>query len=189
MISLESLAEADLPLPGGRLLAVRGRLDRVVRGRQGTRVGDYKTGAGNLHARIDPKGMVTADALQAPLYARIVGADAVELLGVGPAMAKRAPADARVMLESLGPLEEGFLETLSVLHDLLRAGVYPLHRGVHCSWCDFKRACRRTHPPTGAREEMRPDSLDYRDVKRKTGQQKTTLADVRARSRTDEVPA
>jgi hypothetical protein len=94
-----------------------------------------------------------------------------------------------VVLERLGPLEEGFLETLSVLHDLLRAGVYPLHRGVHCSWCDFKRACRRSHPPTGAREEIRPDSLDYRDVKRKTGQQKTTLADVRARSRTDEVPA
>ncbi|HEX5041528.1 MAG TPA: PD-(D/E)XK nuclease family protein [Candidatus Polarisedimenticolaceae bacterium] len=189
-LTLESMVEADVPLQGGRVLAVRGRLDRVVRGRHGVRIGDYKTGAGNLHGRIEPKAMVTGDALQAPLYARIVGADAVELLGVGPVMARRDPKDARVVLESLGPLDAGFVETLGVLHDLLQAGVYPLHKGMHCSWCDFQRACRRTHPPTAAREALRPDSLDFRDVKRKTGQQKTTLAEVRAaRPRADEVPA
>ena len=189
-LTLESVVEADLPLGGGRVLAVRGRLDRIVRGPAGIRVGDYKTGSANLHLRVDSKAMVTADALQAPLYARIAEADAVELLGVGPAMARRDPADARVALGSLGPLEEGFVETLSVLHDLLGHGVYPLHRGMHCAWCDFGRACRRTHPPTAAREEARADSLDFRDVKRKTGQQRTTLAEVRAaRGRTDEVPA
>jgi hypothetical protein len=189
-IDLEAVIEADLELGEGRRLPVRGRLDRVVRGHAGVRVGDYKTGSGDLQWRVDAKAMMTGNALQAPVYARLVGADEVELLGVGPTMVRKPPEDARVVLPSLGPLEEGFVETLGVLHDLLTRGTYPLHKGVHCNWCAFRQACRRTHPPTAAREEASPDSRDFRDVKKKSGQQKTTLRQVRgARAKKNEVPA
>jgi RecB family exonuclease len=188
-ISLETLAEADLDLGEGRVLRVRGRLDRIVEGPDGRRVGDYKTGGGDLHWKVEPKSMVTAGALQAPLYARMAGATQVELLGVGPAFARKEAADRRVVLGSLGRLETGFVETLGVLHTLLERGIYPLHDALPCTWCEYRRACRRTHPPTVAREKVRPDSRDFRDVKKKTGQQKTTLAQVRAGGRSDEVPA
>jgi RecB family exonuclease len=189
-LALEVEVEADLDLGGGRLLPVRGRVDRLARSPSGLRVGDYKTGK-NLRFNVEPKNIVTGSALQAALYLRITGADEVELLGVGPHHAGRRAEERRLPLPRLGPLEAGFMETLGVLHDLLQIGAYPLYERGPCGWCDYRRACRRTHPPTLARDEARADARDFRDVKEKTGSQRTTLAEVRRRGkgRRTEVPA
>jgi hypothetical protein len=189
-LALEVEIEADLDLGGNRVLPVRGRVDRLARGAGLLRVGDYKTGK-NLTYVVDPKNFVTANALQVPLYARMTGADEVELLGVGPHHAGRRVDERRIVVPSLGPLEAGFVETLGVLQVLLSRGEYPLHEEGPCSWCDYRRACRRRHPPTLAREKARPDACDFRDVKEKTAVQRTTLEDVRrkGRGRRTEVPA
>jgi RecB family exonuclease len=188
-IELETLVEADLDLGEGRLLPVRGRLDRLVHGPDGLRIGDYKTGR-NLQYNLEPKNLVTGNALQAPLYALLTGATEVELLGIGPAHAGKERSERRLSLRSLGPLEAGFVETLGVLYDLLQHGAYPLNEKGPCGWCEYRRACRRKHPPTLTREETRADARDFRDVKEKTGSQRTTLREVRAhRARRSEVPA
>jgi hypothetical protein len=188
-ITLETVAEADLDLGEGRTFPVLGRLDRMVEGPSGRRVADYKS-AGNLRYRVDAKNMVRADTLQAPLYLRIAAASEVELLGVGPAYAKEEGEGRRAILPRLGALEEGFVETLRVLQDLLQHGAYPLNEKGPCGWCDYRRACRRTHPPTLAREKGSEDARDFRDVKDKTAARKTLLREVRAaRARGREVPA
>ena len=56
-IDLEILVVADLDLGNGRVLPVRGRLDRLVHGPEGVRVGDYKTGR-NLQYNLEPKNLV-----------------------------------------------------------------------------------------------------------------------------------
>jgi hypothetical protein len=94
--------EADLALAGGASFPCAAGSIASCAARAACASATTRPGRRNLHLRVDPKAMVTADALQAPLYARIVGADAVELLGVGPVMVRRDPADARVALDRPG---------------------------------------------------------------------------------------
>jgi hypothetical protein len=64
--------------------------------------------------------------------------------------------------------EQGFHQTLDILGGLLAAGRFPLRPDDHCAWCDFRLACRRSHPPTLEREADAADSADYRRVQDKT---------------------
>ncbi len=153
------------PIPGGpEGLIVRARFDRVMRGRDGGLVGDYKTGR-NLKDRVHAGAMLSGTALQVPIYA-LLSALPVELLGVGP-----HPDVDVIRFESFKSDEQrnGFLETLRVVVALADAGRFPLRPGPHCEWCDYRSACRRGHPPTEYREDHAADIQDARDCWSKTG--------------------
>ena len=64
------LAAVEVPLPDGRVLRVRGRIDRVDRGADGTvHVTDYKTGSTYGYGDLDQGDPVAAGTkLQLPIY-------------------------------------------------------------------------------------------------------------------------
>ena len=160
-------------------VVVRARFDRVLRGPENGVVGDYKTGR-NLAERVKPGAMLSGSALQVPIYALISGLP-VELLGVGPGHdhGEDSEADADVArFDRFKSAEErdGVLETLRVAASLAAAGRFPIHRGGHCDWCDYRSACRRGHPPTEFREERSADVRDARDCWRKTAKLPTLAA-------------
>ncbi len=160
--------------PGAERLTVRGRLDRIVELPAGPPlVGDYKT-SGKLDEMLAPRAMLRGQRLQVPLYRWLLDdAAEVELLGVGPDFAlggpraehRRPPAFAGFDTPAQ---QEGFAESLEILWSLLRRGQFPLRPGDHCSWCAFRLACRRGHPPTLEREAAAADTADYRRMQRKT---------------------
>jgi hypothetical protein len=162
-------------------VVVGARLDRVLRGEGADVVGDYKTG-GDLAKRVSATEMLKGRSLQVPVYSRLTGS-AVELLGVGPNHVP-SPVDtgdgrfARFDGFDDDAQQAGMLETLNVLGSLVSAGRFPIQPGDPCRYCDYKAACRRTHPPTLHREEHSPDVVDLRDCRKKSGK-KPSLADVR----------
>jgi RecB family exonuclease len=143
-------------------LPLRARFDRVAVSSESTVIGDYKTGR-DLASRLQATAMVSGLELQVPIYALIAGAP-VELLGVGP----RSDGEiARFDDFKSSAVREGVLETLRVAAALAAGGTYPIHSGAHCEICDYRSACRRTHPPTEFREEAAPDASDARDCWKK----------------------
>jgi hypothetical protein len=110
--------------------------------------------------------MLSGRALPVPLYALIASAT-VELLGVGPA---HDPVEDVVHFDGFDSdaVRAGVLETVGVAAALAKAGRFPIHRGDHCDWCDYRPACRRSHPPTQFREDRADDARDARDCWRKT---------------------
>ncbi|HEX6851433.1 MAG TPA: PD-(D/E)XK nuclease family protein [Candidatus Polarisedimenticolaceae bacterium] len=175
-VRLEHLLERTLDLGEDRVLVARGKLDRAVE-RDATRtVADYKT-SGDLEARLDVEKMLTGERLQVPLYHLLAGRATVALLGVGPAYDADGSRPAPFAGFPESEQEAGFRETLRVLSDLPRAGVFPLREGRHCSWCEFRPACRKGHPPTASREELAADGTAYRAVSRKR-KKKPLLRDV-----------
>jgi len=155
--SFEFEDEGSIPgAPPG--LSVTVRYDRVVARAGGRVVSDYKTG-GDLAARVKPAAMLSGEQLQVPVYALIAEAP-VELLGAGP---KHEAGFARFD-DFASPAErDGVLETIRVALGLAVAGTFPLHADAHCAWCDFRPACRNTHPPTAFREAQADDARDARD--------------------------
>jgi RecB family exonuclease len=154
-------------LPGGPpALIVRARFDRLLAGPSGAVVSDYKTG-GDLTARVKSSAMLSGGALQVPIYALISGLP-VELLGIGP---QHDPDVDVFRFQDFKSDEErnGVLETLRVVASLADAGRFPLHPGDHCTWCDYRSACRHGHPPTTYREDHAADIRDARDCWGKTG--------------------
>jgi ATP-dependent helicase/nuclease subunit B len=177
---LEVAREAAIPLGEGMELALRARLDRVIRTPRGLQVGDYKT-AGNLRRPVSPTEMLRGLQLQVPLY-HLMSGGGVVLLGVGPDF-EDEPDRSTARFEGFesAAMADGFRETLRVLDRLRRSGVFPLRRDDRrCGWCDFRRACRRNHPPTRHREEMAADAADLRDLQSKsTRGERYRIADVR----------
>lgn len=180
---LEHLVAGELDLTDGPPLAVRGRVDRIVRVAERRWVGDYKTTrrAQKLQDHVNPTDMLHGDRLQAPLYARLTGGAAVEFLGVGPTFDGPAahpdeagPVAGRATFEGFAIDEdaEGFEATLRTLIGLLREGRFPLRADGHCRFCDHRDGCRRTHPPTLAREETAPDVEDYRAARARKASRK-----------------
>ncbi|HZN53797.1 MAG TPA: PD-(D/E)XK nuclease family protein [Candidatus Polarisedimenticolaceae bacterium] len=163
--ALEHPIEALLP-GGPATIAVRARLDRVLRGSQGQVVGDYKTG-GDLALRTRPAEMLSGKELQVAIYALLTGFP-VELLGVGPRHAAETgeETDARfVRFEGFDKtaLRDGVVETLGAVLALASSGRFPIRAGSHCGFCDYASACRKGHPPTEYREEQAEDIADARD--------------------------
>jgi ATP-dependent helicase/nuclease subunit B len=147
----------------GTSVVVHGRLDRRWLGDDRTLIGDYKT-SGRLTDRIQQRSMLKGHELQVPLYQMLAGGDStVELLGVGPYYALENDEDRRVSFTGFpkDELRQGFLETLRSLLDLARRGRYPLRADRHCSWCAYRLACRRNHPPTLHREWLDADGRRY----------------------------
>jgi RecB family exonuclease len=172
-VDLEMVREASLVLDGERRLQVHGRFDRLLRGPGETAcIGDYKTG-GKLAEAANPTKILKLHRLQVPLYWLLGQRTAdVELLGVGPDYGPGGPREEDRLVTFRGfaspEQEQGLREGLAVLADLLRRGAFPLRPDNHCNWCDYRPACRRSHPPTLEREENAGDSRDYRDVQRRS---------------------
>lgn len=176
----EVAREATIPLGEGMELPLRGRFDRVFRTPRGLEIGDYKT-AGNLRRPVSATEMLRGLQLQVPLY-HLMSDGRVALLGVGPDF-EDEPDRSTSRFEGFetAAMADGFRETLRVLDRLRRGGVFPLRQDDRrCGWCDFRRACRRNHPPTRHREEVAADAADLRDLQGKsTRGERYRIADVR----------
>jgi hypothetical protein len=190
---LEHPAEASIPLGAGHGdLRLRGRFDRLLRRADGLVVSDYKIG-GRPAAFVEPAPILKGERLQMPLYIllaeRAEGGDPppavhAEVLGVGPAFARDAPGERSAVLapERFNAWRDGFLETLAVLRDLARAGLYPLDADrVRCGRCPYARACRRHHGPTLDRLRAHPSLARFRATRAKSSRA-PTLASVALRS-------
>ncbi|HKD99713.1 MAG TPA: PD-(D/E)XK nuclease family protein, partial [Planctomycetota bacterium] len=152
-IARENAFEGLLPTSIGPI-ALRARIDRVVRLADGSEeVADYKTGRiGDL---AKPLEAARGRRLQLALYAF---AREVETGRLPRASALRIHPDAtEPEIESLAPDAlggaRGAIETaLGVLATLSRDGVFPLaSHDSACRHCRWRRACRRSHAPTRAR--------------------------------------
>jgi RecB family exonuclease len=167
----------------GAPVVIEGRFDRVRETGDVVTVGDYKTW-GKLKRRGDPAKMLKGETLQVPLYQLLAGgAGRVELLGVGPEYDPELPledSDRGVQFRGFKTpaLADGFRETIHELLSLAREGVFPLYAEFHCGWCEYRRACRRMHPPTQHREASWRDSEAFRYLHEKNTR-KPMLADVR----------
>ena len=181
-VEFERTLSESIALPSGRELSVKAKLDRIAEGPGVRRVGDYKTGRGSLKSRVDAKAMLAGLEMQVPLYAMLADAE-VELLRVGPVVAAGANETERVTEPfrdfKTSAHRGGFLETIEVLLAMAERGVYPFRSERHCTWCAYRPACRKGHPPSEARQEAATDSSDARACWRKTTTQ-PLLADVRA---------
>lgn len=180
----EERIDREIEIGPGARLRLLARLDRRLAGDGAAVVGDYKT-SGKLGDRADATQMLKGRMLQVPLYGLLAGPGArVELLGVGPAYDPQQveAGDRRVEFDGFAKDEHrrGFLETLRVLAALVERGSFALRPDRHCDWCDYRLACRNTHPPTLEREDHAPDTADYRLLGDKTKSTKPTLAKVRA---------
>ena len=186
-LHLEAKFEERIDLGGRGDLICGAYFDRLVQLEAGVAVHDYKTG--KTADKVAVKAMLRGLHLQLPLYREVAAtrsglpALAVEakLLPVGPdAEEEREEAS----LKDDGKLRDGILETVSVALALGRAGRFPLSGSQdqdvrYCAWCAYRRACRKSHPPTLERLERDPRLADFRDARRKEGK-RLTIAEVRA---------
>jgi hypothetical protein len=138
------------------------RLDRIVEGPAGRRVGDYKIG-GKVENKVDPTKMLKGDNLQVAVYALLEDAP-VDLLGVGREHEQRFARfpgfDAK--------LRGGVVETIRTVAQLDEQGTFPMRIGMHCAWCSFRSACRRGHPPSLFRGDHADDARDFRGLRGKS---------------------
>jgi hypothetical protein len=186
-----------------RRIVVRGRIDRLLRDRDGgLLITDYKTG-GRPAMHVDMAAVLKGHRLQIPLYVLLaeapeaglepVGTARGEVLGVGPAFTT-AVADAderRAGLDSakFALHRAGFEETVGVLADLAADGRFPLNADNtrFCGYCPYLRACRRLHAPTLARLDRTAALEDYRLLQDKSTRA-PTLAGIRAKRDGKETP-
>ena len=169
LVDVELSSERELPLRTGATLSVRGRLDRVLRGAKGPIVGDYKTGrsAKRLEDGTSTTQMLKGRVLQVPLYLHLARATQVELLGINPAF-EEGVARGTFAGFTEPRTQEGFIETLQALLDLLCRGSFPLRPGDPCTYCSFRGACRHEHPPTVVRNTLDSDGRTCAALGRKT---------------------
>jgi PD-(D/E)XK nuclease superfamily protein len=159
----------------GELPPLTARFDRVVEGPGGRVVGDYKTGR-LVEDRIDLSAMLGGQHLQVAVYSLLDG-PAVDVLGVG-----RDPDVRRARFPGFDTeCRDGIVETIGTFTGLMETGTYPIHVERHCSWCAYRSACRRGHPPSEFREDHAADTRDVRDTRDKS-KTKPTLAAVRAKA-------
>jgi ATP-dependent helicase/nuclease subunit A len=172
-IEIEQAVAARLDLADGLRLLVEGRLDRILSRRDAVRVDDYKSGK-SFKKRAQPVSALRGIHLQLSLYREAVAARRTpvpavraRLLGVGPDCEER-----EAELELSSAEREGVLETVAAAVRLARGGVFPLFpsdgEANYCSWCGYRRTCRKDHEPTLSRIEGDPDLRDLRDVRSKT---------------------
>ena len=141
------------------LPAMTARLDRIVEGPQGRVVGDYKIG-GKIGSKVSATKMLKGESLQVGVYSLLEDAP-VDLLGVGRDHEDRF---ARFPGFETPALRDGILETIRTVAALDAAGIYPMRADTHCTWCSYRSACRRSHPPSLFRGDHAADARDFRDL-------------------------
>ncbi len=169
LAGLEETMDREVDLGEGTIARIRGRFDRRLAGADGTAIGDYKT-SGGLERRVNQTNMLKGQALQVPLYWMLAGGDAsVELLGLGPEFDPNE-GDSRHEFSGFdGEFRDSFLGTVRTLIDLRNRGTFPLNKQDRvCSWCTYRQACRRNHPPTLEREKLYEETLAYQKLQTKS---------------------
>ncbi|HEY9559092.1 MAG TPA: PD-(D/E)XK nuclease family protein, partial [Acidimicrobiales bacterium] len=144
----EALPAVEVALPDGRTLRVRGRIDRVDMGADGTvHVVDYKTGSASAYKNLDGDNPVVGGTkLQLPIYGlagRLAAGDQS-----APVRAEYWFATTRGRFERAGyditdEVLETTIEVLDVIVRGIEGGVFPPHPGelstflwVDCHTCD-----------------------------------------------------
>ena len=195
VLGLEREESARLTLGGGVTLQVLGRFDRIATSREGLVVTDYKT-SGAIRHHVSLSRILKGTRLQLPVYlllARaLAGAGTLpappargEVLGVGPIFSEE-DAIARLETTDLDDVQDGLLETLRVLLELLASGSFPLNdTSVRCASCPYRRACRRSHLPTVNRVTRARNGERYAMLRRKN-RHAPTLEQARQSARKEE---
>ena len=163
-------------------LLVTGKLDRVddLPG-GGIRVLDYKTGT-KPENQVSPLQTLRGRRLQLVLYgmlARTATSENPEQLEVRSVRPRRAmdptKPEHRFELRNAsefltGKLRDGMHETLAIFARLIRRGMFIPIDDHHCSYCSYRPACRRYHPPS--RERVlgceSPEVREFRSLAGKT---------------------
>lgn len=154
---------------GANEIRLGGRLDRIVWTREGEiRIGDYKTGR-SVDTLTSRTALVRGQALQVPLYARLVGDTSpdVEVRGeiLHVPLRPERVASPKSDRERLTPApDERLDQVLETLVGLLRAGRFPIHVTDNCDYCAYAIACRRRHAPSRDRSSQAPEYQRYRDM-------------------------
>jgi RecB family exonuclease len=168
---LEGAPPVRIPLPDGRTLQFRGKVDRVDRSEDGrTLVADYKTGRPEKYKDLvdgDPvKGGTT---LQLGLYAEA----ARQLLAAGEVEAWYWMLDGeqqRLGYAWTDARRQRLLDVVTAIVDGIEGGAFPAvpgdwntWRSTHdsCAWCDFDHVC-----PQG-RGEQAASKVDAPQVRRR----------------------
>lgn len=134
---IEEDRSLDIPLRGGKKLALRGRLDRVDSSSEGFAVIDYKTqSAGILREKVADPG----EEVQLAVYALLLGEPIAEATFLG--------LDGEV--KEFSQQETGASENrerLAEIFDELHAGAKLPAQGVEkvCSYCDMRGLCRKDY--------------------------------------------
>jgi RecB family exonuclease len=143
-------------------LLLKGKLDRVDRLEGGAlRILDFKTGR-KPESVVEAKKIYKGANLQLVLYAMLVRAatdivpSQLEARAIRPAGDMFDLPEWRHELSGAGGYLDGehavgVEETLAILVRLIRRGLFAPKQDRHCSWCKFKPACRRFHPPSAQR--------------------------------------
>jgi hypothetical protein len=160
--------------------------DRLLRMPGSVAVHDYKTG--KTEDKVADRALLRGLHLQLPLYREVAAAAhgvsallvEAKLLPVGPDPEKPREEGS---LDDDAILRDGVLETVAVALALGRRGSFPLQKSdgdpAYCSWCVYRRTCRKSHPPTVDRLENDARLADFRDA-RKKDKEMATIAEVRA---------
>jgi PD-(D/E)XK nuclease superfamily protein len=164
----------------GRTVGLSFRIDRIlVDAAGGEWIADYKlTSVPHLEEQVKPLAAVRASALQLPLYrlARLAQGRRVAGLQFLSLRRPRPRDDGPILtadLDRLAANDDALRDSLAALLEARDAGTFPLVSDrddgtPHCSRCDFRRACRHSHPPTVARVEQAAQNARFYALAEKT---------------------
>lgn len=138
----EAKGELQIATPGGRTIMLRGRIDRVDTGPDGSAaVIDYKTRREKaLKEALETPG----EDVQLPVYALLWGGPVAAALFLSIEREGVAPVEVE---EDIGQLAEATRSRLAGLVDALHDGAPLPAQGVDqvCQYCDMRGLCRRNY--------------------------------------------
>ncbi len=140
----EAKRELEIVTPQGRMLFLRGRIDRVDQGDQGAiSVIDYKTQRQEILKR---KVAAPGEDVQLPVYALLWGGPVAAALFLS---LEREGVKAVAVNEDINTLAHDIRERLGVLHDALHDGAALPAQGADavCQYCEMDGLCRKSHWP------------------------------------------
>jgi len=165
---------AVVSLPDGRSLAFRGRIDRVDRAPDRSRllVLDYKTGAAGWYRQLDKDPVLRGRALQLPVYAL-----AAQQRFAGDAVAARywfVNEQANYGFATYDGSDDSqarFWSALAVIAEGIERGLFPARPGQprndgfeNCLLCPYDRICPRDRGRTWQRKREAPELRGYLDL-------------------------
>lgn len=157
-----------VPLDGDRVVAFRGRVDRVDRATDGSRllVLDYKSGSDERYRQLAKDPMRRGQLLQLPVYALAAREryDDVPAAAFYWFISERA--DYRVSGYDIEqPVMGEFRDALSVIVGGIGDGLFPARpggpRNANCMFCPFDRVCPRDRNRAFQRKRGTPALHDY----------------------------
>lgn len=131
----------EIPLPGGRSLTLKGRLDRVDGSGSAFAVLDYKAQGVK---KLKDKLKVPGEDVQLPVYALLQGGDVTEAAFVS---LDREGVESIPLEQDVSELSAAVEARLAELFDALHHGAGLPAQGLAevCEWCEMRGLCRRDH--------------------------------------------